>query len=142
MLLASADDNQFRHVMVGKREAQRSTDGQENHLRFKLAPLAQPEIEGARSISAHRIRALLRSCNTSRRNAATAVINTSNFVWARSKTFLSRTTRQMLSFPICVINLSRSKLRVSQGSSARASSAVQTFDVHALQVILAVIVLR
>jgi hypothetical protein len=42
----------------------------------------------------------------------------------------------------CVINLSPSKLRVSQGSSARASSAVQTFDVHALQVILAVIVLR
>jgi hypothetical protein len=30
---------QLLHITIGKREAQIPTDGQENHLRFKLAPL-------------------------------------------------------------------------------------------------------
>jgi hypothetical protein len=32
---------QLLHITIGKRKAQVSTDGQENHLLFKLAPLEQ-----------------------------------------------------------------------------------------------------
>jgi len=37
----SALGQQLLHITIGKREAQIPTDGQENHLRFKLAPFEQ-----------------------------------------------------------------------------------------------------